>query len=291
MFGYVTPVKEELRQQDYALFKAFYCGICVQIGKDYGSLPRFSTTYDITFLALFTHDILSQEVQFREGKCIGNPFQKKLIVESNPLMERLCALNVIMAYYKLSDDVIDGGGGGKRRLARALCKKAYRKAVEKLPRADEILKTRYEQLRNMEREGESSLDKVSHSFASLLKEVTAEVLGENAPEHALSLCYNIGKFVYLIDALDDIDDDAKSGNYNPFLVGVEKFESRREFFDANKESIEFTLACTVNRAIECFNNLKFTQSYTLLKNIIHDGLRAKVKEVLSSDKKIPRPRI
>ncbi len=291
MFGYVTPLKEQLRQQDYALYKAFYCGVCVQIGKDYGSLPRFSTTYDITFLSLFTHDILSQEVQFKEGKCIGNPFQSKLIVEGNPLLERLCASNVIMAYYKLSDDVIDGGGGGKRRLVRSLCKKAYRKAVEKMPKVDEILKNRYAELREMEKAGETSIDKVSHSFASLLREVTAEILGDGAPENALALCYNIGKFVYLIDALDDIDEDAKSGNYNPFLASGKVFEGRKKFFDDNKAEIEFTLACTVNRTIECFNSLKFSQSYTLLKNIIYDGLRAKVTEVLSSEKKLPRPRI
>lgn len=290
MFGYVTPVADKLRKQDYALFRAFYCGICVQIGKLYGSLPRFSTTYDITFLSLLVHDVASQEVTFKEGKCLGNPFKKKLMVESNPLLERLCAANVIMTYYKLCDDVIDAGGG-KRRMLRAAVRGAYKKAAGLLPDVDEVLKKRYAELREMERRNEQSLDRAAHASALLLRETAAVILGDKINENVLSLCYNIGKFVYLIDALDDIDQDAANGNYNPFLAGGKSFDGRKKFFEDNKAEIEFTLTCTINRAIECFNGIKFTQSYTLIKNVIYDGLRAKLDEVLSSEKKIPRPRI
>ena len=290
MFGYVTPVKSELRQQDFVLYRAFYCGICATIGRKYGSLPRFSTTYDITFLSLLVHDVMEQEVSFSEERCIGNPFRKKLMIGGNELLERLCAANMILTFYKLTDDVIDGGGV-KKRVARSALKKSYAKAKEILPEADEIMRRRYDELREMERANETSIDRVSHCFASLLKEVAFAIMGEKAGDNALSLCYNIGKFVYLIDALDDVDEDYKSGNYNPFLAAYGGYESREQFFGAHEAEIGFALNSTVNRAISCFNDMDFKQSYTLLKNIVHDGLRNKIKEVLGSKKKLPAPKI
>jgi hypothetical protein len=289
MFGYVTPVKDKLRQQDFVLYRSFYCGICAQIGRDYGALPRFTTTYDATFLALLSHDVTEQEVEFEESRCIGNPFTKKLMIKGNELLKRVCASNVILSYYKLYDDVIDEGGV-KKRLARAAMNKAYKKAVYLMPAVDEIVKRRYEELRKMEKSGEGSVDKVAHCFAMLLRETCEVVVKGKCDENFLSLCYNVGKFIYLIDALDDVGDDAKSGSYNPFLVG-KTFENRKKFFADNAQEISFVLACTVNRATECFNSMKFTQSYTLLKNIVYDGLREKVEEVLKSDKKIPNPKI
>lgn len=290
MFGYVTPVKSELRQQDYVLYRAFYCGICAAIGRGYGSLPRFTTTYDITFFSLLVHDALNQDVAFSEERCVGNPFKKKVMIKDNPLLLRLCAANVVLSYYKLCDDVIDGGGG-KKRIARAALRKSYIKASEALPAVDTVVKMRYSQLREMEKAGETSIDRVADCFASLLKELAAVVMDDKADDNILSLCYNIGKFVYLIDALDDIDEDFAKGNYNPFLAAYGGFKSRKKFYEDNAAEIGFILNATVNRAIESFNGIRFTQSYTLLKNIVHSGLRAKVREVLSSDKKLTAPRL
>lgn len=110
MFGYVTPVKEELRQQDFLLYRAFYCGICVETGRKFGALPRFFTGYDATFLAVLEHDYTQQSVEFKAGACVGNPFKKKAYVVENPLLTRVAAANVVLGFYKLCDDVTDGGG-------------------------------------------------------------------------------------------------------------------------------------------------------------------------------------
>ncbi len=289
MFGYVVPQKDTMRKEDFAMYRAFYCGLCVSL-KDYGSVSRLTTSYDTTFLAALLHDVTKQSVEFDKVRCVGNPFSNKVIVTRNPLLERICAANVILSYYKACDDVIDGGGN-KKRMMRALLKKAYRKAVGILPKADEICKMRYAELREAENRGERSIDRVADSFACLLRDLTVELLGGECGEEMRSLCYNLGKFVYIIDALDDVEDDFKTGCYNPFLAAYGKFDGRREFYKANAEAIGFTFACTVNRIIESFNRIQFTQCYSLLRNVVYEGLRGKVQEVLSSDKKIPLPRI
>lgn len=290
MYGYVTPVKDTLRKQDYVLFRAFYCGVCVETGKGYGNLARYTTSYDIAFLAALAHDAASQPVEFEVAGCVGNPFTKKAMVKHNPLLERIAAANILLAYYKVLDDVIDGGGA-KKRVARRALKKPYLKAKAFLPEADEIMAKRYAELREKEKTGEKSIDKAADSFALLLKETVNAVMDGKASENLLGLCYNIGKFVYLIDALDDIADDAKSGNYNPFLAAYGDFTGRKEFFEKHADDLGFIINSTVNRAIECFNGMNFTQSYSLLRNIVYEGLRTKTAEVLGADKKIPAPKI
>ncbi len=289
MFGYVTPVKDKLRPQDFLLYRAFYCGTCVTL-KEYGTLPRFTTSYDIAFLSALVHDVCSMKVEFIEATCVGNPFKKKLMIKTNGLLKRVAAANIIMSWYKASDDCIDEGGI-KKRIARSCLKKAYKKAKAELPKADEVFNLGYARLREMEKSGEKSIDKVADCFAVMLRELCAIVVEEKADDNFRSLCYNIGKFVYLIDALDDIDEDAKKKNYNPFLFLYGDFTDRRSFYKAHEEDLNFTLSSTVNRAIESFNKMKFTQSYSLLSNIVYYGLREKVKEVLGSEKKLPAPKI
>lgn len=290
MYGYVTPVKDTLRKQDYVLFRAFYCGVCVETGRGYGSLARYTTSYDIAFLAALAHDAADMPVEFEVAGCVGNPFTKKAMVKHNPLLERIAAANVLLAYYKVLDDVIDGGGA-KKRIARRALKKPYIKAKALLPEADEIMAKRYAELREKEKVGETSVDKAADPFALLLKETVNSVMDGKASDNLLGLCYNIGKFVYLIDALDDVADDAKSGNYNPFIAAYGDFSGRKEFFEAHAADVGFIMNSTINRAIECFNGMNFTQSYSLLRNIVYDGLRNKAAEVLRSDKKIPAPKI
>lgn len=289
MFGYVTPVKSKLRQQDFVLYRAFYCGICAQIGRSYGSLPRFTTSYDITFLAILAHDLKRQETEFVEARCVGNPFRKKVMVKGNPLLERVCAANIILTYYKLVDDVTDGGDV-KKRVARSALKRSYAKAAAALPEADEAMNRGYERLRALEKAGEKSIDRVADCFATMLCEIFAAIT-EIKDDKVAGLCYNIGKFVYLADALDDVDEDSASGNYNPFLLAYGDYDGRKSFYERHIDEIEFMLNSTVNRAIENFNGLDFTQSYTLLSDIVYDGLREKAKELLSSEKKLPDPKL
>ena len=107
----------------------------------------------------------------------------------------------------------------------------------------------------------------------------------------MSLVYNIGKFAYVADALDDVDEDFESGNYNPFLAAYGNYADRRQFIRDNRSELEFTFNSTVNRAIAAFNDMKFTQSRDLLENIIYYGLRAETELLFASDKKLPRPKI
>lgn len=289
MFGYVLPYKTNMRQQDYILYRAFYCGMCKTVGDVFGQLPRYSVTYDAALMCALVSDCLDYPEEIREMSCVGAPFKKKPMIVRNELMEKLAAVNIILCRHKLHDDFVDGGG--KSRLALKLISKAYNKAKSMQPEADKIVADSYESLRKCELAGEKSVDKVSHCFASMMRDLFACLLGDKAGDAVLSLAYNIGKFVYIADALDDIDEDVKSGNYNPLLSAFGNYVSRRQFIDDNRDELDFMFASTVNRAISSFNRMIFTQSRSLIENIVYYGLRDKTEQLFASDKKLDRPRI
>lgn len=289
MYGYVLPHKKSIKQQDYLLYRAFYCSTCVATGKLFGQWARFAVGYDSAFLAALVSDTLDYPQKIIEKNCVGHPFKKTPMFENNDMFERVAAANALLARWKLYDDVTDGSK--KARVTLKIFRKAYNKACEILPGADEIIGSGYEKLRECEKAGEKSVDRASDGFATLLKKLFALLTEEKASDEALSLVYNIGKFAYVADALDDVDEDFESGNYNPFLAAYGNYADRRQFIRDNRSELEFTFNSTVNRAIAAFNDMKFTQSRDLLENIIYYGLRAETELLFASDKKLPRPKI
>lgn len=288
MYGYVVPVKAELGQADFCLYRAFYCGICKCTGKQYGQWPRFTTNYDMVFLSVLLHDYTHSEVAFANERCICNP-RKKTVVLSNALLDKIVAVNILLAYHKADDDVIDGGGV-KKKAVRRLLKKHYKRAAAVLPAAEQAIAEQYAKLRALEKENAAGIDRVADCFAALLERLGVMLIG-NADPHVAKLLYNVGKFVYIADALDDVDEDYKKKRYNPLLATYGNYTNRKKFIEDNKSDLTFLLASTVNRAIECFNRLTFTGASDLLTNIVYKGLRAKCDELLCSDKKLPPPKI
>lgn len=272
------------------LYRAYYCGICKATGKMFGQLPRFTTNYDIVFLSVLLHDFTVTDVRFESKGCVCNPFKKKTTVCRNELLDKIVNTNIIMSYYKARDGVLDKEGL-KARVAVKMLARPYKKARRAMPAIDETVKTQYEKLFKHERANTVGIDRVADCFAVLLENVAKELLGDKADENILKLCYNVGKFVYLTDALDDIDEDFKSKRYNPFSAMYGDYTGRKEFFEKHRDELSFILSVTVNRAIECFNKITFTQSSDLLRNVLHKGLRGKVDELFKSTKKLPKPKL
>lgn len=288
MYGYVVPIKNELAQADFCLYRAFYCGICKSTGKLFGQWPRFTTNYDMTFLSVLLHDYTKQEVAFANQGCICNP-RKKTVVCRNELFDKIVAANLILAYQKAEDDVLDGGGV-KKKTVRRMLRKHYRRAAAMLPEADEIVRTQYEKLRALEKQNVAGVDRVADCFAVLMEKLGLLLTGAD-DENLGKLLYNVGKFVYIADALDDVEEDSKKKRYNPLLAQYGNFTNRKKFIEDNKSDLTFLLASTVNRAIECFNHMTFTGASDLLRNIVYKGLRGKCDELLGSVKKLPPPKI
>lgn len=289
MYGYIVPDKCTLKSSDFVLYRSFYCGLCCQTGRLYGNVPRLATNYDFAFFSALMHDYACADVTIEEHGCILNP-KRKAILQPNPLLSRLSAANIILSYKKADDGVIDGDGIKYRAVRRAL-KKAYTAAKNELPQVADAVEKAYEKQRDVEKNGVASIDRAADPFATFIRELPVLILDEKTDDNLSGLCYNIGKFVYLADALDDIAQDFKSKRYNPFLKAYGDFRDRKSFIESHRSDLEFIFGSVCARAAERFDGMRFTQSYNLLCNIVKEGIPKKADELLHSEKKLKPPRI
>ena len=107
MFGYVTPLKPELKIREYEMFRGYYCGVCMHIKDNFGNIPRLALNYDMAFLGLLLDALHNEEPNIEFKKCMAHPLKNKPMIINNKALEYTAAMNVSLVYYKLIDDVND----------------------------------------------------------------------------------------------------------------------------------------------------------------------------------------
>lgn len=212
-----------------------YCGLCHTLGKRYGAAARFILNYDFTYLAILLSE--KEESAIRDSRCIVHPVHSRKYLEMTPAMELAADESVVLAYWQLRDGVEDHDWlhGLKYRSLSAVLEPAYRKAAALRPSFDQAVRQQLQLLGQLEKEQCASIDKAADAFAVLLESAAGEVDDPIRRRVLEQLLYHLGRWVYLIDAADDLKKDAASGNYNPVALrfaltdGVWTAESRREF--------------------------------------------------------------
>lgn len=281
MFGYVTPDKPYLYVKDETLYNALYCQVCKSIGKQCGQFSRFSLTYDIAFLSAVVHNITGVDVKIKRQRCIAHPFISRPVALRDEISDVMGELNLILTYFKLTDDVLDNG---KHRAARAFFKSGYVRAKKRRGELNEIVERNYKNLRELEKSGEKSIDRTADPFAVMLVELSDKLLGKFADESSRKFFYNIGKWIYLIDALDDYDKDRKKGDYNPFFAAYGSADFA-ELKKNNGEEIAFIMSATLDGINSGISGLKFRFNADLIRNIALRGTLERTKKVLSGEGK------
>jgi hypothetical protein len=267
--------------KDDTLYKALYCGVCKSIGKCGGQCARFTLTYDIAFMSAVIHNLTKTDVEIKREHCIIHPITKKPMAKPDDISLNLGALNVILAYFKIKDDILDNGRG---RLLKLLFSRGYKKCAKLHPELVEIVQTNYEKLYLLEQEKETSIDKIAHPFAMMLAELSDILLKEYKNEYTNAYFYNFGKWIYLIDALDDYDKDIKKGNYNPFYYAY-RAENYSDLKSKHGEEISFIMSATLNGIESNFSNLRFGFNADLIRNISTRGAVGTTKKVLLKEHK------
>ena len=274
MFGYIRPLECELKVREQAEYRGVYCGLCKSIGRRYGQIERLTLSYDCAFLAL-TLSALTGDASFTPGNCGPRIYRgKRPIADPSPVLDYAADVNVLLAWYKAADDAADEKSA-KTATARLALARAYKKAAKANPQLDAAIRESTDTLHALEAQKTASTDEPSNAFGSLLASVIlhAPMLPEHERTAAQWMYYNLGKWVYLIDAWDDREKDEKSGGYNPFLLT--KME---------REQAEFLLNITLNEAKKGYDLLNLTAPSGLLDNIMTLGLVHAQERVLSGER-------
>lgn len=282
MFGYVTPDKPYLYIKDFTLYKSVYCGICKSL-KQYGTLPRVTTNYDSVFLSVVLHNYLNIDYNIKRQNCILHPLKKRNIAQPDELSKRIVSISVMLVYHKFTDDIIDGEGLFKRILRFITVKRAYKKAKKLLPEADTVITEEYNRLRAFEKENCGSIDRVSDCFAMMMQRLCPLLLNESDAEME-RLFYSIGKWVYLIDAIDDLEKDKKKGNYNPIIAAYGGFDDIAEYKKKIKPHLQLIFNCIFNTIEESFYNIKFNFNTDIIRNVLFGGLKTRTNLLMENVK-------
>ena len=277
MFGYLDVDKGTLEKGQLGLWQSFMCGLCFSTKKLYGNFPRMLITNDVNFFNVLFHSITNRDVELDKSHCFSHPVKKQTVTKPDELTDRLSAAGVLLTYWNVYDDTVDGGSMGKKTALKALSR-AYTKAKRDFPELDEVLAKRYGQLRELEQGSCASIDRVAHAFAQLAQDFATLVLGDSATEHVETLCYNLGKWIYLIDALDDVVKDLKRKDYNPFVsyYNVERVQD----LSKKRDELQFEMFAVLNRVASAYNDLNLQKYTCLLDNVIYKSIRNKTTEIL-----------
>lgn len=279
MFGYVKPYNPELRVRELEEYKAVYCGLCKQLGRSFGVFARFTLSYDFAFLAMLKTALDSEICPETERcACIAHPFCKRIRVRENAAMQMAARAAMISVYYKLLDDRADEGFF--RRIGAALllpmAKRARRRALAFADgaAADEAAAKMSAAQRQLETEKcqipDAAAEPTANFLAAVLKNCAATAEQAAVLER---FGYLLGRYVYLCDALDDLEDDRRRGRYNPFLY------AGGEAAIAAKNALFLTTA----ELSDDFDLLELHRYEGILENIIRIGMRA---EVIRIEKKL-----
>lgn len=296
MFGYIKPQKSELLVREYEQYKGVYCSLCRQLGRRFGVLSRLTLSYDCTFYALTLMALSPECPGFEKGRCVVNPLKKCTYCSAGEdELTAAAALSVIMTYYKIRDDIDDSRFFGKLRgyFLLPLAKHMRKKAAREFPEIDGIVQTMMERQRAVEQEEYPGIDSCAEPTAKMLEQVFVlaaytDKSGQSSNARLLQhFGYYLGRWVYLIDAADDLEKDIRSNSFNPFILkfGLTPLSTPKELEDVRAYANE-VLNLTLSQLISAFNIFDFQHFDSIIHNVILKGLPEIQKELLFKKEKL-----
>ena len=275
MFGYVKINKMDLTFREYEHYRGYYCGLCKCLKNNHGEISRLSLNYDITFLVLILTSVYRPKSNIIEEGCITNPFKKKKKI-INEITEYAASMNVLLAYYKLEDNLKDDNKL-KDKFAYTMYKGILKSAYEKYPKKAEFIKEQLEILYNLEKAKNTNIDLVSNTFGNLMSEIFAYKQDENESE-LRRIGFNIGKYIYLLDAYEDLDKDYKNGSYNPFIDYIDKKEEL-------KLRVDKLISMSLGMVGKGIDNLNLKMNTSIIENIVYSGVYLRYQNILEEGAK------
>ena len=303
MFGYIAPLKSELKVREFEVYSAYYCAVCRTVKSRYGELPRLMLSYDAAFIAMLgdaicpaSDSVLTMDTpatasahepelnapKFNTFRCFNNPLKKRNEVVRTPAIDYAADVLVLLGYCGIKDEKEDGDAGGAFKRAvisgsEALMRNAGQKAAKTIPeQALEVYSCLALQA-ELEAEKTPELDKAADPTGQFMAKVLDFPSLQGARgSHELSeilqkFGYHLGRFIYIIDVIDDIEKDRLSGAYNPLLIN-----------EIPKETLETSLTLDLANMAECFARLPLVYHKTIIENVIFMGLNAVKDEVLAN---------
>lgn len=258
MFGNIVANFEDLTEEETSRYNALYCGLCHRIKKRYGQLPRAGLSFDLTFFVMVFNSLYEPEEKESSSACIAHPLEKKTLIQSE-YSDYAADLTVLFTYHKCLDDWNDEKKLSSRSIAQLL-KGSYKKACARRPAEAKVIEEGLARITRLEKQGETSLDAAANCFGEIMGELFS-YKNDHWSESMKQFGHELGRFIYLMDAAIDQEEDAQSGSYNPFVAQ-----------DIDPDTIRTMLTILIGKTSEAFERLPFVQDIRLLRSVLYAGV-------------------
>ena len=268
MFGYIVVNKPEMKFREFDMYQSYYCGLCKSLGERYGKRGQMTLSYDMTFLALLLSSLYEPETDSGYRRCIAHPVQKHFY-RQNEFTDYAADMNLLLSYEKCLDDWNDEHKTKKRVMA-ALLKSRNQKVYERYPEKIDKICECMDRIHAYEKTKSQNIDEVAGAFGEIMAEIFAYRQDE-WEETLRRMGFFFGKFIYLMDAYEDIETDLKQGTYNPFFAVY-----KQEDFEEKAGQILLMMMAECSKAYE---RLPIVENTQILRNILYSGVWSKYDQV------------
>lgn len=239
MFGFIRPVKSELKVKEADRFQQVYCGLCHAIRARYGRFYTMFLSYDMTFYALVVGSGETPKAQTERRRCDAHPVTKRVCAAPDDALALAADASALLSYHKFRDNL--GGRKGRKAPARRRTVPPWtarlRKARARLPEADRDIRAALDELHVLENENCASMDRAADASARMTAAVVPHT-GDARERVLRQMFYHAGRWLYLLDAAQDVPEDMKTGAYNPL---VQRYALKTPDITDIKQPLERTL--------------------------------------------------
>ncbi len=278
MFGFIRPVKSELRVKEAERFQQVYCGLCRAVRMEYGSFYTLFLSYDMTFFALVSGCCEETAPKPELKRCMVHPVAGCRCAPHDDYLALAADLSILLTYHKFRDTVKDEPGL-KRIIAKLLCflgKRGYKKARGKLPETDAEMSGALSDLQSLEETRCDSMDKAADASARLTAAMIPKGV-ESRHRVLRQMFYQLGRWLYLLDAAQDVKEDMEKNSYNPVVT---RYGLTKPDITPVKQALELTLERSLADVCMAFDLLDVRRDKELIRNIIFLGMPVVTRQVL-----------
>lgn len=268
MFGYVIINKPEMKFKEFDAYHSYYCGLCRVLKEKYGLTGQMTLSYDMTFVVLLLSGLYEPVTETGESKCAAHPFEKHC-TRRNCFTEYAADMNILFSYYKCMDDWKDEKKYTKLAYGKLL-EKAFHKAEAKYCDKAKRIQKLMQRMKDGEKNNCDDIDAMSGLFGEIMAEIM--VYKEDEWQEILhKMGFFLGKFIYLMDAYEDIEKDRQQNNYNPLY----KLYEGPDFEEECKNILMMMMAgCSKE-----FEKLPILEHVQILRNILYSGVWYRYEKV------------
>ena len=224
MFGTLKPQGCGLDDDTRRAHRRLYCGLCQTLGEDYGQLSRAMVSFDAVFLAVVVEGLSARPAPPSRTRCPLVPVVfRPTAAPDSPAMRFAAAVSVLLADQLVADRAEDGSAAA--RWARPLGQRTVTEArgiLAELGVDLSALEGFEHTQKAAEVQGVTSPAQAAAPTAAALRRVLTSIASlpdvpSDASDDLGALGEAVGQIIYHLDALEDLERDQLSGDFNPCL--------------------------------------------------------------------------